>query len=187
MRHSTLVGYARVSSDGQSLDLQREELLAAGCRHVFEEKRSGADADNREELQKALRFVADGDKLVVCKLDRLARSTIDMLSLVTGLAKRGVTFQSLAEPWASTDSPAAEMLLTFMAGVAQFERGRIRERQRAGIDRAKALGKYRGSKRRIRPEVVRALKAEGLGAVAIARKLGCGRASVYRALQAGTV
>lgn len=176
----TLIGYARVSSESQSLEIQREQLKTAGCRHVFEEKVSGKDADARQELQAALRFVSEGDKLVVCKLDRLARSTIDMLTIVTGLAQRGVKFQSLAEPWANTDSPAAEMLLTFMAGVAQFERGRIRERQREGIEKAKAKGIYRGKKRKITAELVRPLKAEGLGPAAIAKRLGCSRMTVYR-------
>lgn len=108
----TILGYARVSTDDQSLDIQREQLRAAGCKRIFEEKASGKSADVRAELQALLKFAEPGDTIVVTKLDRLARSTLDMLRLITGLAKRGITFKSLAEPWASTDNPAAELMLT---------------------------------------------------------------------------
>ena len=174
----TAIGYCRVSSDDQSLDIQREQLQAAGCRRIFEEKISGKDA-NRPELQACLKFLAKDDKLVVCKLDRLARSTLDMLTIVSDLGKRGVKFASLAEPWANTDTPAAELILTLMAGVAQFERGRIRERQIDGIARAKRQGKYRGRKRRITAAVVQEMKAKGMGVSAIARELNCTRRSIY--------
>jgi DNA invertase Pin-like site-specific DNA recombinase len=177
------VGYARCSTEEQSLDIQREQLEAAGCRRIFEEKVSGKSRDGRGELEAALRFLELGDTLVVTKLDRLARSTIDMLTIITELAKRGVKFTSLVEPWANTDSPAAELLLTMMAGVAQFERGRIRERQAEGIAKAKTAGKYRGRKRKVNVDDVLRLKAQGLGATAIAKQLGCKRQSVYRVLK----
>jgi DNA invertase Pin-like site-specific DNA recombinase len=142
-----LLGYARVSTDDQSLDIQREALRAAGCQRLFEEKASGKAADSRDELQALLKFAEPGDTIIVTKLDRLARSTLDMLQVITSLGKRAITFKALAEPWASTDNPAAELMLTVMAGIAQFERGRLRERQAEGIARAKAAGKYRGRKR----------------------------------------
>ena len=112
--------------------MQREQLKAA---------------DVRAELQALLKFAEQGDIIVVTELDRLARSSLDMLQIITGFGRRGGKFRSLAEPWASTDNPAAELMLTVMAGIAQFERGRIRERQE-GIAHAKAAGKYRGGRAR---------------------------------------
>jgi DNA invertase Pin-like site-specific DNA recombinase len=183
----TCLGYARVSTEDQSLDIQREQLTAAGCKRIFEEKASGKSAIVRDELQALLRFAIEGDTIIVTKLDRLARSTIDMLTIITGLAKRGVTFKSLAEPWANTDSPAAELMLTVMAGIAQFERGRIRERQRDGIAAAKLAGKYRGrSKKPVTADAINALKAEGKSMREIGVELGAGRATLYRVLEAAT-
>jgi DNA invertase Pin-like site-specific DNA recombinase len=118
--------------------------------------------------------------MIVTKLDRLARSTTDMLNIVTDLGRRGIKFRSVAEPWANTDSPAAELMLTVMAGIAPFERGRIRERQTEGIDKAREAGRYIGPKRKITPEMVAAKLAEGLGASAVAKALGCRRATFYR-------
>lgn len=176
------LGYARVSSTDQNLDIQRETLTKVGCERIFEERISGKNANERAELLALLKFAKAGDQIVVAKLDRLARSTIDMLTIITDLAKRGVTFQSIAEPWANTDSPAAELMLTVMAGVAQFERGRIRERQLEGIAAAKAAGKYKGRKQVVTPELIRTTIATGLSPTETAKKLGCGRATVYRAL-----
>mgnify|MGYP001287888342 CR=1 FL=1 len=179
-----LIGYARVSTDDQTLDIQREKLREVGCKRIFEERVSGKSADVRTELQAALRFLEPGDTLIVTRLDRLARSTIDMLNIVTGLGKREVLFRSLAEPWANTDSPAAELMLTVMAGIAQFERGRIRERQLEGIAKAKAAGKYKGRKRvPVTAETIRELQAKGLKMTKIAKELRCGRATLYRVLE----
>lgn len=124
-----LIGYARVSTHDQSVDVQLEQLTKAGCQRIFEERVSGKSVAGRDELHAAIKFMVPGDVLVVTKLDRLGRNTIDMLTLITDLGKRGIKFTSLAEPWANTDSPAAELILTLMVGVATFERGRSRERQ----------------------------------------------------------
>jgi DNA invertase Pin-like site-specific DNA recombinase len=105
-------GYARVSSDGQDLTAQRQALQAAGCDIIREEKVSGGSTSGREQLAILLDFIAEGDTLVVTKLDRLARSTLDMLTIITKLGERGVKFVSLAEPWANTDSPASKLMLT---------------------------------------------------------------------------
>jgi len=121
--------------------------------------------------------------VVVTKLDRLARSTLDMLMIITRLGERGVKFVSLAEPWANTDNPAARLMLTVMAGIAEFERGRIRERQREGIVHAKAKGVFKGGKVRFNPVVIRQKHGEGVTPTQIARQLGCNPATVFRALR----
>lgn len=177
------IGYARVSTDEQSTAVQRGELQLFGCSVIREESASGASRDGRPELALILDFIRPGDVLVVTKLDRLARNTLDTLTLITDLGKRGVGFTSLAEPWANTDSPAAELMLTLMAGVATFERARTRERQAAGIAKAKDEGKYKGRKP-LSPEKIaeiQELSASGLGPAEVARRAGVGRSSVYRA------
>lgn len=178
------VGYSRVSSDDQSLDIQREQLTAAGCERIYEEMQSGAEAESRAELQKVLSFVRAGDTVVVTKLDRMARNTLDMLTIVSDLGKRGVKFTSLAEPWCDTTSAAGELMLTVFAGVATFERARLKERQREGIKAAKAKGIYKGRKPTVPRDRVLALKAEGKGPAEIARMLEIGESSVFRVLRA---
>ncbi len=133
---------------------QRNALQAAACDIIREEKVSGSSTAGREQLAILLDFIAEGDTLVVTKLDRLARSTLDMLMIITKLGERGVQFVSLAEPWANTDSPASKLMLTVMAGIAEFERGRIRERQREGIVLAKNKGVFKGGKVRFDPNVI---------------------------------
>lgn len=177
-----ILGYARVSTEEQNLDAQVAELTAAGCERVFSEKASGSRIEGRPVLAAVLTMLRPYDVLWVTKLDRLARNTLDMLGLVQRIGAQAAGFRSLAEPWADTTSPAGTLMLTVMAGIAQFERGRMLERQREGIERAKAEGKYQGRPQSFDPTAILALKAEGLGATAIARKLGCGRATVYRAL-----
>jgi DNA invertase Pin-like site-specific DNA recombinase len=176
-------GYARVSSDGQDLTAQRQALHAAGCDIIREEKVSGGSTSGREQLAILLDFIAEGDTLVVTRLDRLARSTLDMLMIITKLGERGVKFVSLAEPWANTDSPASKLMLTVMAGIAEFERGRIRERQREGIVVAKAKGVFKGGKVRFDPTIIQKKREEGMTPTQIARHLGCNPATVFRALR----
>ena len=127
--------------------------------------------------------MTEGDTLVVGKLDRLARSTLDMLMIITKLGERGVKFVSLAEPWANTDSPASKLVLTVMAGIAEFERGRMRERQREGNVLAKTKGVFKGGKVRFDPTVIQQKRAEGMTPTEIARHLGCNPATVFRALR----
>lgn len=175
-----IYGYARVSTDDQDLTIQREALKSAGCEMIREEKRSGSSRDGRAELAILMDFMRDGDTLVVTKLDRLARNTVDMLTIITELGDRGVSFRSLAEPWADTTSPAGKLMLTVMAGVAEFERARIRERQREGIEKAKADGKYQGGKVQIDRAEVRRMIDEGLSKAEIARRMQISEMSVYR-------
>lgn len=182
----TRYGYARVSSEDQDLTIQRKALKAAGCTLIREEKVSGASRSGRTELLTLLDFVQPGDQIIVTKLDRLARSTLDMLTIIKDLGDRGIGFRSLAEPWADTTSPAAKLMLTVMAGVAEFERERIRERQREGIAKAKAEGKYKGRKP-LADELVdriKAMRADERRPTDIARMLRIGRSTVYRVLNA---
>ena len=162
------------------MTIQCEALKAAGCITVREEKVSGGSREGRQELETLLAFLRAGDQLIVTKLDRLARSTLDMLTLITDLGKRGVGVRSLAERDIDTTTAAGNLMLTVFAAVAQFERERIKERQAEGIKRAKENGVYKGGKPRIdRAEVAR-LKAEGLNPTQIAAKLGINRVTVYR-------
>lgn len=178
------VGYARVSSSGQSLDIQHEALAQAGCEKTFSEKMSGRSTTDREQLTLALDFVRDGDILVVTRLDRLARSVGDLHRIIERLNEKKVAFRCLNQPGVDTDTSTGRLMLAMLGAVAAFENDIRRERQMEGVARAKAAGKYRGRPASIKPEQVLALKAQGLGATEIAKKLNIGRASVYRALAA---
>jgi DNA invertase Pin-like site-specific DNA recombinase len=133
-----IYGYARVSTNGQDLSLQEGALEAAGASLVFAEKLSGAKA-NRPQLERALKRLETGDTLIVTKLDRLGRSTLDLLRIVDSVTKRGAFFRSLGDPW-DTSSPHGQLLLSIIASIAQFERALIYERTQAGIKRARANG-----------------------------------------------
>jgi DNA invertase Pin-like site-specific DNA recombinase len=175
-----IYGYARVSTDDQDLTIQREALKAAGCEVIREEKVSGGSREGRLELETLLAFLRPGDTLIVAKLDRLARSTLDMLNIIGELGKRGIGVRSLAERDVDTTTSAGKLMLTVFAAIAQFERERIKERQAEGIAKAKQKGVYKGGKPRIdRAEVAR-LKAEGLNPTQISQKLGINRVTVYR-------
>lgn len=178
-----LVGYARVSSVGQSLDIQLEALKAAGCKRIFAEKQSGTSTTSRSELANALAFVRDGDTLIVTRLDRLARSAGDLHSIVKQLTDKRVTFHCIQQSGMDTTTSTGKLLLGVLASIAEFEADIRRERQREGIEKAKAAGVYKGRKPSIDTEAIRALHHQGIGATDIARQLGIGRASVYRALQ----
>lgn len=177
----TIIGYARVSSAGQTTEVQEEALRCAGCEVIRSEKASGRSRNGRDELATVLSFIRPGDVLCVMKLDRLGRSTRDVLNLVHELEAKGASLRVL-EPAIATDGPMGKMVLTVLGMVAEMELGFIRERQRAGIEAAKKKGVYKGRTPTIDPARVAALRAEGHGAAAIARQLGIGRASVYRVL-----
>src|ERR1700722_16511743 len=138
-RSPMLVGYARVSTDDQDLTLQRTALKGAGCKRIYEEKVSGAKRQ-RPELIRMLDHLRAGDVLVVSRLDRLARSTRDLLDIAEQLKQAEAGLRSLHEPWADTTSPAGRMVLTVFAGIAEFERELIHERTGAGRVSAKARG-----------------------------------------------
>lgn len=181
-----LIGYARTSTSDQAAGLaaQRRDLDAAACERIFAEEASAASA--RAVLDQTLDFVRAGDTLVVTKLDRLARSTGHLLEIVRRLEDKEVALRILdfGGEAVATSGPTGRLLLTVFAAFAQFEREMMLERQREGIARAKAEGKYKGRKptARARADEVHALRAEGLGATEIARRLGIARASVYRIL-----
>ena len=136
----TIFGYARVSTDGQTLDAQVKELKAAGAEQVFKEKISGAIA-TRAQLQRVLDKLSRGDVLLVTRLDRLARSTRDLLNILAGVADKGAGFRSLRDAWADTTSPHGRLMLTVLAGLAEFERELIRTRTSEGRERAVARGR----------------------------------------------
>jgi DNA invertase Pin-like site-specific DNA recombinase len=139
----TFYGYARVSTDGQTLAAQDAQLHAAGCAKIYSEKVSGARTD-RIELGKLLKRLDEGDVLVVTRLDRLARSTRDLLNILDRIAKAGAGFRSLADTWADTTTPHGRLMLTILGGLAEFERELIRARTGEGRARAKAAGVHMG-------------------------------------------
>jgi len=140
-----IVGYARVSTDGQSLEAQHAALTAAGAEKVFAEKISGAVTDRRA-LAKAVAALAEGDVLLVTKLDRLARSTRDLLNTLAAIGDRGGGFRSLGDPWADTTTPHGKLMITVLGGLAEFERHLILARTNEGRQRAKARGVRFGRK-----------------------------------------
>jgi DNA invertase Pin-like site-specific DNA recombinase len=140
-----IIGYARVSTDGQSVDAQQSALSAAGAERVFAEKVSGVISD-RKALAKAIAALGAGDVLVVTRLDRLARSTRDLLNVLDAVAKAGAGFRSLADAWADTTTPHGRLMLTVLGGLAEFERELIRARTDEGRKRAQARGVRFGRK-----------------------------------------
>ncbi|GJE62618.1 recombinase family protein [Methylobacterium trifolii] len=176
------IGYARVSTLDQDLDVQLARLRGEGCGVIRSEKVSGASRDGRAELATILEFLRPGDELVVTRLDRLGRDTRDVLNVVHEAEQRGASVTVL-DPHVSTRGEMGHVVLTVLGMVAQMERRFIKERQREGIARAKGVGVYTGGQRRLDRERVRALHAAGLGPAAIAAALGCSRMQVYRILQ----
>ena len=179
-----LLGYARVSTDDQDLALQRRALREAGCRRLYEEKLSGARRD-RPELARLLDQVREDDVLVVTRLDRLARSTRDLLDVAERLREAGAGLRSLAEPWADTTSAAGRMVLTVFAGIAEFERALILGRTGAGREAAKQRGVRFGRPPALAPDQAalgRKLVGEGRPVREVARLLKVHRATLYREL-----
>jgi DNA invertase Pin-like site-specific DNA recombinase len=138
-----MIGYARVSTTSQTLEAQLEQLKAAGCTAIYREKAPGEQTDRRE-LRRAIAALPLDGVLVVTRLDRLARSTRDLLNMVAEIEARGGRFKSLAETWADTTTPAGRLMLTILGGLAEFERSLIRERTTEGRSRAKTAGKHLG-------------------------------------------
>jgi DNA invertase Pin-like site-specific DNA recombinase len=177
-----LYGYARVSTAEQDCTLQEHALRAAGCEVIRAEKVSATRREGRTELALLLEFLRQGDTLVVTRVDRLARSIKDLQDIVHLLKARGVTLRATEQP-INTQSATGKAFLDMLGVFAEFETNLRRERQLEGIAAAKARGVYRGRKPSIDPAEIRRLRVEEkLGATAIARRLGIGRASVYRAL-----
>ena len=177
----TAIGYARVSTIDQDLTVQTEALKAAGCDVIRKEKVTGTTTKGRTELAIILDFIREGDTLVVTRVDRLARSIADLQDIVRTLKTRGASLRATEQP-INTATAAGKCFLDMLGVFAEFETNLRRERQLEGIAKAKAAGVYKGRKPTIVPAEIEKLKAEGLGATAIAKHLGIGRASVYRAL-----
>jgi DNA invertase Pin-like site-specific DNA recombinase len=177
----TIYGYARVSTIDQNLVIQQNALKAAGCEVIRAEEASGTHRDGRTELQTLLDFLHTGDTLIVTRIDRLARSIRDLQNIVHELKAKGVALKATEQP-IDTSTAAGKAFLDVLGVFAEFETNLRRERQMEGIAAAKEAGVYRGRKQSIDTNEVRRLKAEGLGATEIARRLGIGRASVYRIL-----
>lgn len=181
-----LVGYARVSTEDQDLTLQRAALMGAGCKRVYEEKVSGAKRA-RPELTRMLDQLRAGDVVIVSRLDRLARSTRDLLDIAEQLKQVEAGLRSLHEPWADTTSPAGRMVLTVFAGIAEFERELIHERTGAGRVSAKARGVRFGRPPKLAADQIalaRRLIAEGTSVPEASRILKVHRATLYRAFEA---
>lgn len=175
-------GYARVSTTDQDLTTQIEKLRAAGCEVIRKETVSGTTREGRRELETLLAFIREGDVLMVTKVDRLARSVGDLQDIVRTLRGRGAALKATDQP-IDTATAAGKAFLDMLGVFAEFETNLRKERQLEGIAKAKAKGVYKGRPASIEAARVQELKAKGLGATAIAKELGIGRASVYRALE----
>jgi DNA invertase Pin-like site-specific DNA recombinase len=177
-----LVGYARVSTDGQSLTAQVVELKVAGCTEVFQEKISGAKSE-RAQLSRLMKRLESGDVLVVTRLDRLARSTRDLLNVLGAVGDKGAGFRSLRDTWADTTTPHGRLMLTVLGGLAEFERELIRSRTSEGRERAKAKGIVMGRKPKLthhqRQEAV-ARRDAGEALVDIARSYAVSHSTISR-------
>jgi DNA invertase Pin-like site-specific DNA recombinase len=175
----TRIGYARVSTTDQDLDLQLAALKAAGCDVIRSEKRSGTSTTGRDELRTILDFIHKGDELVVTRIDRLARSIGDLQDIVRTLKAKGATLKATEQP-IDTSTAAGKAFLDMLGVFAEFETNLRRERQLEGIASAKERGVYKGRPATIDAKAVAKLKAQGMGATEIAKRLRIGRASVYR-------
>jgi DNA invertase Pin-like site-specific DNA recombinase len=179
----TTIGYARVSTLDQNLDIQEAALKAAGADLIRSEKRSGTTTTGRAELETVLEFLRPGDTLMVTRIDRLARSIGDLQDIVRTVKAKGAALKATEQP-IDTSTAAGKAFLDMLGVFAEFETNLRKERQLEGIADAKARGVYKGRKPSVNVAQVRALKAQGIGPSAIAKRLGVGRASVYRALEA---
>jgi len=176
------IGYARVSSLDQHLDLQLQALKKARCTKIFREKVSGMSR-SRPELQRLLEHLRAGDTVVVWKLDRIARSTRHLLEVMDAIRESGARFQSLSEPWADTTTHAGKMIMTVFAGIAEFERDLIRERTTAGRIAAKQHGVHFGRPRKLnatQENLARRLLTEGKSAKEIALTFKVHPTTIYR-------
>jgi len=175
------IGYARVSSTDQDLSIQIETLEKNGCEKIFQEKVSGTSTQGRNELKDCLEFVREGDELVITRVDRLARSILDLQLIIKELEKKGATLSATEQP-ISTKDATSKCFLDMLSVFSEFETNLRKERQMEGIAKAKEKGVYKGRKPTVDVEKIRELAKQGLQKTAIAKELGIGRATVYRAL-----
>jgi len=183
-----IYGYARISTLGQTLDTQLAQLKTAGIDRLVSEKVSGVK--QRRELEKLLDRLEPGDVLVVTKLDRLARSTLDLLQIVARIGQQGAGFRSLGDSWADTTTPHGRLMMTILAGIAEFERELIHQRTRSGRVAAKARGVRFGRPPKLTADQIalgQRLVGEGTSVREAAKLLKCHHATLYRALSAPAV
>src|SRR5580693_7905166 len=176
------IGYARVSTYGQTLDAQLEQLRAEGCAKIYREKASGAQADRRE-LLKMLKALATGDVVTVTRIDRLARSTFDLFAVVKRIVDAGGQFRSLAEPWADTATSAGRLMIAVLGGLADVERDLIRTRTAEGRSRAQARGQHMGRPPSLTPQQqaeARRRRAEGETLKELAKSYNVGKSTISR-------
>ncbi len=180
------LGYARLSTYGQTLDAQLEQLRGAGCRKIYREKVTGAHSDRRE-LIKMLASLAPGDVVTVTRIDRLARSTFDLFGIVKRIVDAKAQFRSLAEPWADTGTSTGRLMLAVLGGLADVERDLIRTRTAEGRSRAKAQGKQMGRPPSLttaqRKEVTRR-RAQGATLQELAHSYNVGISTIRRSTRA---
>ena len=179
-----IYGYARVSTTDQDLTVQVEKLKAAGCVTIRSEKVSGSSTKGRAELTTLLEFIRDGDTLVVTRLDRLARSLADLMTLAERLKDAGATLRC-TDQQVDTSDVAGRAFFQMLGVFAEFETELRRERQAEGIAKAKAEGRYKGRPRGLDHDKVRQLYANGVSAITIAKQMGCSRSAVYKVIGAG--
>jgi DNA invertase Pin-like site-specific DNA recombinase len=176
------LGYARVSTYGQTLDAQLEQLRAAGCSRIFREKVTGAKADRRQ-LLRMLADLTPSDVVTVTRIDRLARSTFDLFAIVKRIVDAGGQFRSLAEPWADTGTSTGRLMIAVLGGLADVERDLIRARTAEGRTRAKARGQHMGRPPKLTPQQqaeARRRRAEGATLKELAKSYKVGRATISR-------
>lgn len=179
-----IIGYARVSTEDQDCSIQEEALRKAGATVVRSERKSGTTTTGRSELATVLDFLREGDTLLVTRIDRLARSLMDLEGFVAKLREKGAHLRATDQP-IDTSSPAGRAFLQMLGVFAEFETAIRRERQLEGIAKAKAAGVYKGRKPSVPVDEVKRLKGDGMGAAQIAKQLGIARSSVYEALKGG--
>ena len=182
------LGYARVSTYGQTLDAQLTELRAAGCARVYREKASGAQADRRE-LQRMLKALTPGDVVTVTRIDRLARSTFDLFAIVKRIVDAGGQFRSLAEPWADTGTSTGRLMIAVLGGLADVERDLIRTRTAEGRSRAKQRGQHMGRPPALTPQQqaeARSRRADGATIRELAESYNVGKSTIARLSRGAT-
>jgi DNA invertase Pin-like site-specific DNA recombinase len=181
------IGYARVSTYGQTLDAQLDQLRAEGCSQIYREKASGAQADRRE-LQRLLKALAPGNVVTVTRIDRLARSTFDLFAIIKQITEAGGQFCSLAEPWADTATSTGRLMIAVLGGLADVERDLIRTRTAEGRSRAKARGQHLGRPSALTPQQqaeARQRRADGATLKELAQSYNVGRSTISRLTHTG--
>ena len=176
------LGYARVSTYGQALGAQLDQLRAAGCKQIYCEKVTGARADRRE-LLRLLRAIHPGDVVTVTRIDRLARSTFDLFAIVKQIVDAKAQFRSLAEPWADTSTSTGRLMIAILGGLADVERDLIRTRTAEGRERAKVCGQHMGRPPKLTAQQqreARRRRAEGATLAELAKSYNVGRATISR-------